>query len=71
MSFRRLLAKEKSEERDLTELVELAGVSAPDAPCCIDDAPDLVDGRLLDELAALLSLFRSLEMAAGRAGVGC
>lgn len=72
LSARRLLAKEKSDDRDLMELLELAGVSAPDRSrrLCVDDAPDRVDGRLLDELVALVSRFSSREMAAGRAADG-
>ena len=57
---RRLLAKENNEERDLTELVELAGVSVPDAG--VDDVVDLVEGRLLDELAALASRFSNRDI---------
>ena len=65
--FRRLLANEKREDRDLIELVELAGVSVPEPLFWMDEVVDRVDGRLLDELEALASRFRSLEIAAGRA----
>jgi hypothetical protein len=74
-SFRsRLLleAKEKSEDRDGSELVELAGVSAPDAGVFWlrkEDVVDRVECRLLEELPALVSRLSNLEMAAGLAVV--
>lgn len=56
---------------------ELAGVSTPDPlrrPLGVDEVVDLIDKRLLLELAALaalaLSLCKSWEMAAGRATAG-
>lgn len=59
-SFRphRLRPSEKIEER------ELAGVSTPDplrCPLSVDEVVDLVDGRLLFELAALVALTLSLR----------
>lgn len=71
-SFASCCRRREREKRDPSELVELAGVSAPEGVVLgllTDDAVDLVDWRLLDELPALVSRFSRRDIAAGLAEV--